>query len=581
MGTPQYAHTRCEVHFHSDTNFDGTLGLEPHPLLGRVVGVSTSKSFGGAAGSFSVTIKKPPALGTSWAQIFDEPEGSWVRLNYLINGQPLPVLWGIVDSISENVTRGDTGQRTETYTVTGRDFGKAFEDTKTIVNLFAAADLDIFKGLLSAYNINPPIGSPDLVVKQIIDLWLGNAGLGNQQYQLPGSLADVAGAKSLFDAINFETIQTMDAGHGETLDMTVLSPDQQGGQALWDTLQQYSNGLINEMWVDLAPATPHSQRSIGRNTAFADDTWLPAFYLRERRFRTQDDTSLWDNTLLHVLERGDVRNRQLAKGGASNRYNYWVLHGGVLGDQYRAQPLTHSLGVEPFKPGAIPIINLQSMQTHGIRPYVATTNFLPFFKGGEEKRDFITLAANWLKRLHDWYGVAPFQLSGTMTLSRMHPEIRIGQRVREQRADGTVTYYVEGVDHHWSYPGAGSTTLTLTHGQYDNEVSTPLMVLYKQYEGQRVTSAASSAAVQSPDPQPNASQTVAPQQGQIVTASTPQKPQQDPQMVAALGSKDSRQAKEIAEGRSQDPLPPKQTDAKVFDQDALERQLPIPTTEES
>ena len=62
MPTPQYTHTRCEVTFHSDTDFDGTLGLDPHPVLGRVQGVSTSKSFGAASGSFSVTLKKPQAL---------------------------------------------------------------------------------------------------------------------------------------------------------------------------------------------------------------------------------------------------------------------------------------------------------------------------------------------------------------------------------------------------------------------------------------------------------------------------------------------------------------------------------------
>ncbi len=580
MGAPEYAHTRCEVHFHSDSNFDGTLGLQAHPLLGRIVGVSTNKSFGAASGSWTVIIKKPPGLGaSSWAKLFAEPEGAWVRINYILDGQSYPIVWGMIDSISESVVRSDQGARVETYTVTGRDFGKALEDTKTIVNLFAVSNLDMFRGLLSAYNLKPPIGSPDLVVRSVIDLWLGNNGLASQQYRLPSSMVEVAGEVSLYEMMNFETIQKMDAGHGETLDMTVLNPDQQSGQALWDVLQQYCNGLINEMWVDLAP-TRNARPSIGRRTSFGPEEWLPSFFLRERRFRTQGDTALWDNTRLHDLALGDVRSRQLAKGGAANRYNYWVLHGGVLGDQYRAQALTHSLGVEPFKPGAIPIINLESMQIHGIRPYVATTNFLPFFKGGEEKQGFVKLAANWLKRVHDWYGVAPWQLSGTITLSRMHPEIRIGTRVREHRADGPVTYYVEGVDHQWNYPGAGSTTLTVTHGQYDDVVKTPLDLLYEQYEGRKTTSAAASAAVGSPEAQPKQLGVTAPTQGEVLV-NAPKTPatQQDPKMVGTLGSKDSKHAKDVATEKSPDPLPVPEKEQEAsgvaLSQEDLEKQIPI------
>ena len=565
--------TRCVVSFHSDDNFDGTI-QDAHPLLGRIVSVNTSKSFGGASGSFSITIKKPPSLTTAWTRLFSNPEGTWVRITYLVDGQGIPVLWGMVDSIQESTQRGDTGTRVETYTITGRDFGKVFEDSKTLISLFAVHNLDLVFGMYQAANIDPYVGTADGIVKKAIDIWLGNGGLASKQYRLPRSLAEVANAKSIYEAMNFSTIQKFDEGNGITEAMSIINMDQQSGGALWDLLQQYCNGVLNEMWVDLAPHPEHN------------GAMRPAFYLRERIFRTQEGTSRWDQTRVHKLEKNDVRSRNLAKGGAANRYNYWVITGSVLGDQFETQAQTHSMGLEPFKPGAIPIINVESVQRHGLRPYTVNTNFLPFFKQNEGT-NFIRLAANWLKRIHDWYGVAPFQLSGTITTTRMFPEIRIGQRIQELRDEGTVTYYVEGVDHQWSYPGAGSTTITLTHGQYDGVSA--LADLYTQYE----TPAANAAALNAFDDQAKRDQRAEDlalldvQQNRVpgdnvnpasADEATAKAKTSDPGMVPGKDPA-SAHASKVASGESKDPIADQEVEtaqsAVSLPQDNLEAVLPI------
>jgi hypothetical protein len=571
---PRATSTRCIVSFHSDDNFDGTI-QDAHPLLGSIVGVSTSKSFGGASGSFSITIKKPRSLTTTWHRLFSNPEGTWVRITYLVDGQGIPVLWGMVDAIQESTVRSDTGTRTETYTVTGRDFGKVFEDSKTLISLFAVHNLDLVLGMYQAANIDPYVGTADGIVKKAINIWLGNGGLASKQYRLPKSLAEVSGAQSIYDTMNFSTIQKFDDGNGITEAMSIIDINKQSGGALWDLLQQYCNGVLNEMWVDLAPHPEHN------------GAMRPAFYLRERIFRTQGDTNRWDQTRVRQLEKNDVRSRNLAKGGAANRYNYWVITGSVLGDQFETQAQTHSMGLEPFKPGAIPIINVESVQRHGLRPYTANTNFLPFFKQGQGT-NFIRLAANWLKRIHDWYGVAPFQLSGTIMTTRMFPEIRIGQRIQELRDEGSITYYVEGVDHNWSHPGPGSTTITVTHGEYDDGVSA-LAHLYAQYE----TPAANAAALdaieeQSRLAQRNADlalideyQTIVP--GENVNAESDDviaalaKPA-DPTMMPGKDGPSS-QATKVATGESQDPVADKEVEttqaAVSLPQDNLEAILPI------
>ena len=391
----------------------------------------------------------------------------------------------------------------------------------------------------------------------------------------PKSLAEVSGAQSIYDTINFSTIQKFDDGNGITEAMSIIDINKQSGGALWDLLQQYCNGVLNEMWVDLAPHPEHN------------GAMRPAFYLRERIFRTQGDTNRWDQTRVNQLEKNDVRSRNLAKGGAANRYNYWVITGSVLGDQFETQAQTHSMGLEPFKPGAIPIINVESVQRHGLRPYTANTNFLPFFKQGQGA-NFIRLAANWLKRIHDWYGVAPFQLSGTIVTTRMFPEIRIGQRVQELRDEGSITYYVEGVDHNWSHPGPGNTTITVTHGEYDDAKSA-LAHLYAQYE----TPAANAAALdaieeQSRQAQRNADlalideyQTKVP--GENVNAESDDviaalaKPA-DPTMLPGKDGPSS-QATKVATGQSQDPVADKEVEttqaAVSLPQENLEAILPI------
>jgi hypothetical protein len=79
------------------------------------------------------------------------------------------------------------------------------------------------------------------------------------------------------------------------------------------------------------------------------------------------------------------------------------------------------------------------------------------------------MACNWLRKAHDWYCVAPWQVSGTIGTTQVKPGIRIGNRLIERRDEGDMEFYVEGVTHDWHYPGAAHTSLTVTRGQYIGE----------------------------------------------------------------------------------------------------------------
>jgi hypothetical protein len=465
----QATSTRAIIAFHSHEGFDGIVNGF-HPRIGQIVGVHTSKAFGAASGSFTITIKKPEDITFSMHRIWPDPEGTWVRIAWLVDGQIIDGMWGLIDTVTEDTTRSGGGARSETYTISGRDIGKIFEETKIFMNLFNTSTARSVVATQRGIPEQAVRGTPANFIRTLLELWIGNHAMAEKQWNLPRSLWAVGGP-TFYDGLNKTTIQPMNAGNGETFDNSVLTPDQESGTALWDVMQRYNNGLMNEMWVDLAPPPEDIRRLSGLR---------PSFYLRERMFKTKESRRRWDALRTRVLEPGDIQGRQVAKGGAVNRFNYWLLKGGFLGSGYAQLSLVQDLGADSYLPGSIPIINNESIQKHSLRPYIVSSDFLPF-NDPLAGRGFLTLAANWLKRLHDWYGVAHMQLSGTLHTTRVFPEIRIGEKVSERRSDGDVSYYVESVENSWTYPGAGASTLTVTHGEIEADEAL-LDILYRQYE---------------------------------------------------------------------------------------------------
>jgi hypothetical protein len=472
--------TRFIVAFHSDRGFDGIVNGS-HPVIGKIVGVQTEKKFGGASGTFTITIKKPPGLNaTSLLKLFPDPEGTWVRISAVVDGAVIAVTWGTVDTIAESTTRTQMGARAETYTISGRDIGKVFEMTTLFYNNHNNSPTRSYLGSVQGVENQIAGPTPDLFVRQLIELWVGNNNTVEQVWELPQSMQSVVSGISFYDALNTTTIQEMNEGNGATLDNSILNPSAMMNQTLWDTMQHYCNGLMNELWIDLAPH-PNDLRNLAG--------LRPAAYLRERVFKTAavDRTGRyvgahrrrWDSIRTRVLDLGDVQSRQITRGGGANRFNYWWLSHSALDNGFATNDTRQDLGPNAFRPGSMPIINSESMRRHSIRPFIRPSNYLPI-NDPNRAGLMLALASNWLKRIHDWYGVAHLELTGTLATSRLFPEIRIGERLMERRPDGNIIYYVEGVTHSWVYPGAGKTTLMLTHGEYEGEDL--LKILYNEYE---------------------------------------------------------------------------------------------------
>ena len=478
------SHTRVLVSFHTDPR-NGLNIEEPvlsHPALGTILSVHTKKGFGAASGTFTIKIKKNArVLGARSAlrDLWRDPEDVWVRIKWSVDGQIIDGLLGMIDTIRETTGRSEGGRRSETYEITGRDFGKVFEITEVWVNFFHNPER-VLRSVrhLTSTGLENLIGTPAHFIRVLLEIWISNNGAAEAQFVLPRSLGGV-----VFDSIlSKDGIENMSGFvNGQTVSPTLFQIDQAGGK-LWDIMQEYSNGLMNELYVDLVPRGSDLENMV------------PTVILRERPFpiRSDDNSTTshtkWNGLRTHTLLPGDIKSRDIAKGSSANRYNYWSIHmQGVGTEGFNVEEILQR-GVEGASsgvPGNIPIWNEASIRKHGARRYMAQTRYLPFYKQSEvtaddEAEHFFRLAARWLKKVHDWFVVAPFELSGQLTTTRVQPEIRIGHRIKEVRAEGTIVYYVEEVSNRYAYEGGGSTTLMVTRGEYEDDDL--LDFVYEEYD---------------------------------------------------------------------------------------------------
>jgi hypothetical protein len=518
----QSTHTRAVVSFHTDDpdGFDAPEPIRSHPDFGEIISVSTEKTMGAAAGTFTIVVKKPPRTERgkqSWKNLWADPEEVWVRIKFIVDGETIDTMFGQIDSVSESTSRSGGGARNETFTISGRDFGKVFETTEMFTNFYASEALTqsvLSQAWLIQTGLENLTGTPAHFVRFLIETWLANNGIGESQWMLPASL----GGDAFHAMLNLTTIQDMDQyTNGILHNPNIISVDGQQGSKLWESMSNLSHGLLNEMWVDLAPpptppaafvspaggfqlgsrrAASGSSSGSGLSSAPPLDGLVPSVYLRERPFPIRSDDGRhsnhrkWDQLRTRRLRPGDVQSRSLARGGASHRYNYWQLDAvGLASQDYgNINLLQRGIeGVEAGRPGNNPIFNAESMGRHGVRRYAQSTRFLPMRQTDTDAETWVRVAARWLKKLHDWYVIAPLELSGSLTLTRIMPEIRIGERVSEERHEGKIFFYCEGVQHEWQYPNAGRTTLTLTRGEYEDEDL--LDRVYDQYENPRMLSA--------------------------------------------------------------------------------------------
>lgn len=571
--------------------------------FGGLLSVSTNKTIGEPAGTFQIVFKKAETLRvSSLLKLIEDPEGLWVEILFQVDGEIIDTMLGIADVLKESSSRNPDGGRVETYTLSGSDFGKVFVKTAMFANPYMegamsnyAAIWDVTGGVL--------VGAPGALVESLINIWLKNPSIEpNQAWRLPSSL----GGRPFYERL-YQNIQAKGLNAGMAYDVNYFNMSRLAGATpLWDSLVEYSHPLLNEIIVDLQPKPPENIPKQDREDSYYGRVTkrtklFPGFILRERPFPTSRSRKIWDSLPRHTLEFEDIQNHEITKGGPGNRYNYWRLTlQGIKGGLFAQSSfmVDSSIGGDTGedtslgKPGSGFILHQKSVLDHGVRPYAASTRFLPYdFADNREGStgDRITeaykntkinsdVAANWLRKLHDWYAIAHLQMSGTITSTRIFPEIRIGTVLKEKRLDGVIEYYVEGVANNWTYGSNGSTALTLTRGEYDD--SSLLKDLYKrEFETEIVNQdllTQVDAIVGAKAVEDLAEDVLKDLESETVGKST-DSPYIDEYLAAdeEIETSETKQAKQLAEGNS-DALAPKEA-ADIFGEEALNEESLIGT----
>jgi hypothetical protein len=450
-----------------------------------------NKQMGQPSGAWMAMAKEKPGkdLGIEDGQIMD---GDWCDVSILRNGVEIPLCRGVVDTVREQ-TQSAGGATVRTWMLAGRDHGFAFEYPITYQNLWAQTLGEIFAGMVGARVKGKVGGRPDEMFRVLIKAAFIE-GRQTGQWELPTSLADtVGGKKRLRDLLSVIAFAATKASTQTGLRGAYYNEPQlwtAGGQTLHQTLQQWVNPLLNEIYYDLLPPigfTPANGLG-GWFLADPDDVDVDveervnqlggalsavevepdgefgtvAAYIRERPFPNtiEGDSSLWFDLPEWRIPRWCLQAVDLGRGG-HERYNLFEL----MADLGSMGPSTEQAAICP------PTWNKLDIRQRGLRIFSQTTRYLAQFKTG--MGDWHRERVTWQDLLRDWHAPLPYLRQGTVTAKVMLPEVRIGQKlvIDEGGAEeDNERLYVEGVRLRWegpqgpTKPPTGSTTWTLTHG---------------------------------------------------------------------------------------------------------------------
>lgn len=477
-------------------------GWDKETTQGTVISFNWNKHMGVPDGTWTAVVKQriDPFSGLPYVIFLDQEivDGDWADLMVLRNGIVIPLCRGVVDTVRENKVAMD-GATVIFYTITGRDHGAVFNYPITYSDLWAQTLGELVTGLFTQRAKNKIGGSPEQMFQLLIDGAL-SMGRVSGQWELPPSLKEITGQEHFYDLLKVVTFSS--EKHGTGLRGAYFNELQLwtvGGQTLHQTLINWTNQILNEVWYDLLPPaafmpthglgaflkakdieygkipTDPSQIRfsadgflIGRETARQQklssdkDFGTMAAFIRENPFISTINgrDSMWFDLPTWVIPTWLIEMSDLGWGGNQRSNLYELIADFGMGPQ----PDQQSLGRPKW--------NKEDIKRRGMRTYQQKTQF--HSRGdGSLGRFYKEDRLIWQQLLIDWFAPAPYLRQGSIRIKVMLPEVRIGHKiviVPNDNPDQAEQFYVEGVQHDFSSSQDGrtpldcSTSLILTRG---------------------------------------------------------------------------------------------------------------------
>lgn len=440
----------------------------------EVFDFQTVKSMSSPSGSWSLSFDAD-ATGIDPLDIEDDDWCAIAVADSVAKTNDL-LMFGAVDGARRNIkTDENSGANTTTGRLNGRDFGKAFEVHDVLFDTFLARAEPVLPGLVDHRKFAALIDLvqagqlqyPHLTMSTLIaGLVGGEAGW----FFLP----EAFGVRCLFDALGFE-------GHvpiGNVIQLGGYIPE--GAQKLDPYLRSIFTTPYNELWYDLRPLSPEAFATPRGKLAgdfFKRYGCVPTIVYRDLPFfELGDEADPWFALERHIVSAAEVVDEDLGRSGAE-RYTLFSVRGPPW------VPSSSTIATWSAAGGRIPAfqhaksarspIAGRSLSTdvarHGVRLLDLSDNLSPLAGSVGDNGERLSSIEHLATRTSNTYALyrnTPAVLSGTLRLSHLRPEIRIGTVVQF----GNREFYVEQVQHTGRVDSrkalvTGETALTLMRGQ--------------------------------------------------------------------------------------------------------------------
>lgn len=455
----------CTVYQHGDdpiiltgegegsTKFSGKKSIDPVP---SILSVQTQKAMGASSGNFVMTLKPSKAAESLFDSIVDD---DWVDISFGRHGNSWHVFRGLIDEIRTSKTVGGTGATTEVMTVTGRDFGRIWEQTPVWFNPYASHEFverattrNIFNGLLQIAE------DPGTVsMKFLRDFLEAIADDKGANWNPPPWMPGIVGG-SIKESIIYSQKYYQDLPHRINFNLHSAVP--QG--MLWDLAKQYSDPMFTELYADVLPdGDPYSPRIQAGDPLDPSETKMTAV-IRDKPFPIvysglEDYHSEWENLPIFEVHRQEITTADLGRSGFE-RFNIFFVAGLMTQENFPEHAITM---LQPLYDG-------DSIRRHGMRRMDIQ---LSVRTNPKYSLDYTKMVRDMRYLLRDWYCMNPYFYSGSIELAHGRPDIKIGCRVRipgaalsNNQEQPTETYYVETVNHVWQFGSGMRTILGVTRG---------------------------------------------------------------------------------------------------------------------
>lgn len=367
--------------------------------------------------------------------------GDWVII-YLddINNIDIRSLKGVkcignIDRVAKNTVTNNDGTVVTTFTIHGSGWGKVLETTEMFYNPYAPPDQKSIFAQIIGFSIQ---GSPFDFVDGYLNIFLGNAKkeelsdilfpvlISPQLYKaLKGEEYSKGAAPSFNDVMIRKFDENTKEGFAQFRDVSRIMSG-----SLWNTLQQCSNAIVNELFTDIRDGKP-------------------TLVFRKIPLTQQLRQNLVNAKLIQLSETNIV-NTNL---GTSDHELFNYLS--IFSTDSLVQDISWFLAGQ-FQ-GKLPIIAKGSTKRFGLRRIDRNTEFA-FTKAGDIGFD---LLLRWAEELAEyWFNYYHFENGTIEVVGRTDFEIGTFIKIVER---GHI-YMVEGISWDWTYQQPIVTSLTVTTG---------------------------------------------------------------------------------------------------------------------